>query len=61
MLWTDDPVRDWDRYCEAQDEWLATRPVCDQCKTAIQDDFYYNIMGEKWCAQCVEDTKEYID
>jgi hypothetical protein len=58
---TDDPTRDWDRKCEEEDEWLSRRPVCDICGEHIQDDYYYNIDGIKYCPLCMKDNEYSID
>ena len=59
--YTDDPAGDWDSYCQEQDDWLKSRPVCCVCKEHIADDHYFDIGGEKWCQECIDATKEWID
>ena len=31
MIFTDDPLSDFDRYDRQQEEWLNSLPVCDCC------------------------------
>ena len=53
-MWTDDPVRDWDRHCEEQERWLAKLPKCDSCGDAI-DEYMYVIDDEVLCENCMND------
>lgn len=52
MMWTDDPIRDWDRYCEEQDAILETYPKCDHCGERITD-VVYEIGNELFCGDCI--------
>ena len=38
-----------------QEEKMARLPVCDYCGNAIQDDWYYEIDGEKFCPDCMDE------
>ena len=60
IFFTDDPVRDWDRKCEEEDEWLAKLPVCDDCGEHIQDGYYYSIAGEIVCPDCIDNYRKTI-
>ena len=55
MSWTDDPVRDADRYFEEQDEQLEQLPVCDECGEHIQGEGYYEVHDFKICPDCMQD------
>lgn len=55
MFETDDPVADFDRWDEAQNDWLVKRPVCADCGEHIQDDHCYEINDEYICPRCMED------
>lgn len=56
MMWTDDPIRDYDRYCAEQEKQLDRLPVCSECDCPITDDFCYYINGEYICEQCMSDN-----
>ena len=65
-MWTDDPVRDAERYIDQQEEWLARRPICSDCGEYIQDDHYYSMNDEPICPTCMEnhyrkEIEDYID
>ncbi len=55
MTWTDDPVRDWDRYCEEQDREIRKYPRCDKCGEHITD-YIYDVCGWKYCEDCMNKT-----
>lgn len=54
MIFTDDPLSDFDRYGKQQEEWLNSCPVCDCCGEPIQDDFCYEINGDLICEDCLD-------
>ena len=49
-------IRDLEQY-----KWLQSLPVCDDCGEAIQDEYYYEIDGNKYCDRCVRSHKRWID
>lgn len=55
MYYSDDPVRDFERY----DAYLARReamlPVCEKCGESIRDYKYFEIDNEILCSDCVDD------
>lgn len=65
MYYTDDPVRDAERYfsdCEAELEKL---PKCSYCGRAIQTEKCYEIADELYCPKCMKkefekDTDNFI-
>lgn len=66
MFWSDDPVRDAERYFDDQDRRLERRPVCCYCEEHIQDEHYYLINGDAYCKGCLDDNfkkpiEDYID
>ena len=61
FAFTDDPVRDADNYFEQKDRELEDLPECDCCGERIQEDYYYNIAGLKYCPDCIRDCKCYVD
>lgn len=38
-----------------QDAWLASRPICEGCGEAIQDDYLYDVDGYIYCEECMKD------
>ena len=38
--------------------WLAIRPRCSECGDPIQDEKLYNINGDLYCEECIENFKE---
>ena len=55
MYRTDDPVADFDRYDREQAREEAKLPHCDCCGCAISDR-YWNINGEIYCEECLNDN-----
>lgn len=49
-----------DEHESEQDEALESLPKCDQCGEPIQDDYYYEINGERICEGCLDKYKKYI-
>lgn len=56
MFFTDDPVKDYDRYAEEQDKQLQKLPKCSICDEHIQDDYFYEINDEVVCEECIKDN-----
>ena len=54
MYYTDDPVKDAERYAADRDEELEQLPVCDYCGEHIQDEFCYKIDDDILCRKCVD-------
>ena len=54
--YSDDPVRDAERYMEDQDRRLERLPVCCECGEPVQDDTAYESNGECICVRCMEDN-----
>ena len=52
--WTDDPVHDWDRWCEANEAELRTYPRCSHCGEHVTD-VVYEIDGEYFCEDCLNE------
>lgn len=53
MIRTDDPVRDWDRYCEAQEAEMEKLPRCCKCGVRLIEEYVYYIEDEYYCDDCV--------
>ena len=43
---------DYARREREQEEWLKSRPVCDECGEPIQDEGYYKFEGDIYCEEC---------
>lgn len=56
MFYTDDPVKDHDRYQDEQDKQLQKLPKCSMCCEHIQDDYLYEINDELICEECLNDN-----
>lgn len=54
MYYSDDPVRDAERYMEDQERRSEQRPVCSDCGYTIYDDHYYQINDEVICRRCLD-------
>ena len=51
---TDDPLYDFDRWDARREEWLKTRPVCDECGEPIQEEYGYSFEGQLLCEDCFQ-------
>lgn len=58
MIWTDDPERDFARYDAEQEAELKRLPTCCECKEHIQDEHLYDIEGNLYCKECMEEQFE---
>ena len=56
MSWTDDPVRDYDRYAARQERQLRRFPRCNCCDQYIQTDSFYEINGEPVCPDYLDEN-----
>lgn len=60
MIFTDDPIADFERNEAEKEEWLMKLPTCSCCGEPIQDEkaVYYN---DQWCCKdCSFDFLEAI-
>ena len=55
LHYTNDPIRDAENYQADQEEWLKSRPICDQCGEHIQEEFMFQYEGENYCPDCWDD------
>lgn len=65
FFYSDDPIRDFERWDEAQNKWLESRPKCAHCDHEIQDERLMPIEGELYHIKCAieafsEWTEEHI-
>lgn len=45
------------RLTKAWNDWVATRPICDECGEPITTDYYLSINGWHFCWDCVEEHR----
>lgn len=60
MYYSDDPVRDYDRYCAEQERAIARLPICVDCDEPIQDEDAYYINGEWICLDCMDSYRREV-
>ena len=56
-----EPWEYWDDYCEAEAEYEALCPVCDDCGESITAEEYYEIDGRIICPDCLKDYRKWTD
>ena len=62
LMWTDDPVADYDRYDAQRQRELDRLPKCSECGEPIQSDYAYCISDELICEECLEDNhRKYVE
>ena len=54
MYYSDDPVRDFERYDAQRERELARRPKCCECDEPIQEDHCFEINDELVCIHCLK-------
>ena len=57
MFYTDDPIKDYERYCIEEEKLRALLPECADCGEKIEDDKCYVINDEPICESCMEHYK----
>ena len=65
MMYTDDPVADFNRWDAEQQDELEKLPICVDCGEPIQDEDVFDINGDLFCKECMMDnfkkkTERYI-
>lgn len=66
MFYTDDPVKDYDRYDAEQTTKFKQYPLCSYCCDPIFDDYLYEINDEVVCEDCLNEhfrknVEDYIE
>lgn len=56
MFYSDNPVADYDRYCNEQQKELDRLPECSECGEKIMDEYCYEINGEYIHEHCMEEN-----
>lgn len=57
MLYTDDPVADYDRWNAAQEDKVLRLPECAICGEHIQQEDAVYINDEFICDECLEESR----
>ena len=65
MLYSDDPVRDFEQYDREQAKQLERLPFCEVCGKPIQDEHLFLINDEFVCEECLirdfrKNTEDFI-
>ncbi len=55
MFYTNDPCADFERYDAEQERELEKLPVCEYCGETIQDDYLYDVGGDIFCEDCLNE------
>lgn len=58
--YSDDPVKDYDRYCNDLEAELDKLPKCDDCNNPIQDEEAYYINDCWICEDCMSSYKREV-
>lgn len=61
MIWTDDPVRDAERYFLDWELKLERLPLCCICGDPIQDEKALYLNDEWICDSCVDDNRRWVE
>ena len=56
MIFTDDPISDFERHDAEQQAQLDKLPLCEYCGEHIQSDYYFEIEGVIICEDCLNDN-----
>ena len=60
-FYSDDPVKDADRYIDYQDSMLEELPICTECEEPIQEMECYVIGDRIICEHCIDNFKEFTE
>ena len=60
MQYTDNPARDWDAYCEAQEREAERHPRCSKCGERINE-WVYDLDGDLFCEDCIDDFRHPVE
>lgn len=56
MTRTDNPIADWDSYCEDEQRELERRVRCEYCGEHIANSYCFYIDGHYYCDECIADV-----
>ena len=54
FFYSDDPLRDFDRWDAEQQKKLKELPICEDCGEHIQDESAFYINGDWICEDCID-------
>ena len=60
MRVTNNPIKDAERWITEQEKEIEKLPRCDYCGETLYE-YYYDIMGDKVCRECIDDMKRTVD
>ena len=55
MSWSDEPIRDFERYDSEKEEATESFPHCDCCGEVIYE-YLWEIDGETYCEDCLNEN-----
>ena len=58
---TDDPIADAERWIREQDKQLERLPHCDYCGEPIQEEYYFDLCGDRVCERCIDEMKRKVE
>ena len=61
IMFTDDPVHDFNMQEEENYKWIQSRPKCCWCGEPIQEEYALRLDGEWMCDKCVKENRRYIE
>jgi len=61
MIYTDEPIKDFNAHEAMQKALLEKMPKCDFCGEHITDDYYYDMNGEIYCERCMDYNRKPIE
>ena len=59
-MYSDDPVRDFERHDREQARRLARLPLCQICGEPIQQEFAVRINYAWFCDRCLDEAREAV-
>ena len=60
-MFSDDPLRDYNRWEHEQYLWEMSRPVCCDCGEHITGEYMWNFHGQYYCEDCVREHREQVE
>lgn len=59
-MWTDDPIKDFERHEAKKQRWLDSLPVCEHCHHPIQQERAVCINGDWYCDECLDELRKWV-
>ena len=60
MILTGDPEKDADYRDVELEMKLAQNPICCECGEYVNDDSYYDIEGNVYCPDCIDNHRHWL-